>query len=80
MVNGNYTNTQHAKTLSSSLQKVQYIYVEPTTEENKTQDIYLGFENILEIGTARYLILEASADNGSTWSTIEVVTINVTCV
>ena len=79
-VDGDYTNTQHAKTLSSSLQNVQYIYVEPTTEENKAQDIYFGFENILKIGTARHLILEASADNGSTWSTIEVVPINVTCV
>lgn len=75
---GNYSSTQYAEILSSSLQIVQYTLIESTNEEGLYQEVYLSFNTLLKIGKVSNISIMGTVDNGSTWVQLDVVGVNIT--
>ena len=77
--NGTYNNTQFGNPANSSLQKTDWIYIEPSSTEGQYQEFYMIFDSLLKIGTAGYLVFEATPNSGSSFALIDTQTVTITC-
>lgn len=78
-ISGSYQSSQYATLASSSLSAKDYELI-TRSSEYEPQEIYLLFDSILKIGHAYNLTLEATADNGQTFTTMGTVELNITCL
>lgn len=76
---GTYGNTQFGYPANSSLQKTEWIYIEPSSVAGQFQEFYMVFDSLLKIGTAKYIVFEATPNSGGSFVLIDTQNVSITC-